>query len=121
MAISEWVSMDSSAVHTRKTRKTMCLHGELVDGFFGLGGVEFGQHNLHGRIVLELFTSGFAEGILISVEANMLLYDLCVGSHAQKSLGSLRPHAGTYLSRGRCHRRFRHAVTAISGGVLLQD
>ena len=53
-------------VHTRKTRKAMCLHGELVDGFSGLGGVEFGQHDLHGHIVLELddiFTSGFAEGL----------------------------------------------------------
>ena len=66
MAISEWVSTDSYTVHTRKTRKAMCLHGELVDGFSGLGRVEFGQHDLHGRIVLELddvFTSGFAEGL----------------------------------------------------------
>ena len=85
MAISEWVSMDSYTVHTRKT---VCLHGEVVNGFFGLGGVEFGQHDLRGRIVLELddiFASGFAKGFMISISAgaDMLLYKLCVGSHAQ--------------------------------------
>ena len=52
--------------HTRKTRKTVCLCGELVDGFSGLDGVEFGQHFLQERLAAELddvFTSGFAVGL----------------------------------------------------------
>ena len=62
-----WQLKFQYTVHTRKTSKTVCLHGELVDGFFGLGGVESVQHSLHGCIVLELddiFASGIAEGLL---------------------------------------------------------
>ena len=43
----------------------MCPRGELVDGFSGLDGVEFGQHFLQERLATELddiFTSGFAVG-----------------------------------------------------------
>lgn len=64
--ISEWVSMATNTVLTRKAGKPVCVHGELVNDFCGLGGVEFGQHDLHGRIVLELddiFAGGFAEGL----------------------------------------------------------
>ena len=62
-----WRSKFQYTVHARKTRKTVSLHGELVDSFFGLGGVEFGQRDLYGRIVLKLddiLTSGFTEGLL---------------------------------------------------------
>lgn len=52
--------------HTRKTRKTVCPLGELVDGFSGLGGAEFVQHDIQERLATELddmFTSGFAVGL----------------------------------------------------------
>ena len=44
----------------------MFLDIELVDGFFGLIGVELGQHDLHGRTVLDLddiFATGFTGGL----------------------------------------------------------